>query len=94
MDKVTKARGASCCRKSRGNSVLRNMTHVGILREKVEEEVRLEQEVLRALDVFIKEMEELLPILSRGSLFSSEWFTVRPDQSEMRAKKARYNAMP
>lgn len=60
----------------------------------MEEEVRLEQEVLRALDVFIKEMEELLPILSRGNLFLSEWFTVRPDQSEMRAKKARYNAMP
>lgn len=56
--------------------------------------MRLQQEVLRALDVFIKEMEELLPILSRVNLFSSEWFTVRPDQSEMRAKKARYNAMP
>lgn len=45
---------------------------MGIQREKVGGEVRLEQEVLGALGVFIKEMEELLHILSRVNLFASE----------------------
>lgn len=36
------------------------------------EKVKLELELLRALDVFMKEMEELLPILSRMNPFASE----------------------
>lgn len=35
--------------------------------------LKLEQEVLRASEVFIEQTEELLPILSRVNLFTSEW---------------------